>query len=282
MRRRDLLQFAPMALSGNAFPPMDRLLSALKIDQQANSVNLPGQYPAYSADLIKSIVRVAHFDLNKLKDLIAPHPHLVKSAWDWGFGDWETPLGAACHMGRRDIAEFLLSKTATPSLFSWVLFGDLPMVKQIVQAQPGIQRVAGPHSISLVAHARMGGKQSEAVLEYLNSLKDADMAEPIALTDQDRASLCGKYRFGPGSSELVEITDDMSLYLKSPMYTHAPQLNWTRQGTMARPLFHVGDKVFYPAGAPSIEIRFEQRAGTTMMTVRDGEIVLSASRQAQA
>jgi hypothetical protein len=28
---------------------------------------------------------------------------LARAAWDWGFGDWETALGAASHMGSRPI-----------------------------------------------------------------------------------------------------------------------------------------------------------------------------------
>lgn len=245
-------------------------------------MDLPDQYPAYSGDLIKTIVTVSHFDLNKLKDLIDPHPHLVKSSWDWGFGDWETPLGAACHMGRRDIADYLLSKGATPSLFSWVVFGNLPMVKQIVESQAGIQRVAGPHSISLLAHARTAGKPSEAVLAYLTSLNDADTAKPVPLTDEERTSLCGTYRFGAGPSQVVVVSDDMGSYQNTPMYTYAPQLNLTRHGAMGRPLFHVGNKVFYPAGAPTVEIRFETHADAATMTVKDGKEVLTAPRESKA
>lgn len=280
LTRRGLLQFALVAPSAKAFPQIARLLNNRESAQKGSSMDLPEQYPAYSAELIKAIVTVAHFDLNELKDLIDPHPHLVKSAWDWGFGDWETPLGAACHMGRRDIAEYLLSKGATPSLFSWVLLGDLYMVQEIIERKPGIQRVAGPHSISLLAHARMGGKQSEAVLEYLHSVKEADSARPIALTDGERTSICGTYRFGAGPSQLVEVIDDVRAYQNSPMYTYPPQLNWTHRGTMARPLFHVGNKVFYPAGAPAVEIRFEQQTDAEIMTVRDGRTVLTASREA--
>jgi len=280
--RRDLLRFGSLAVPAKAFSFANQPLNDIQTGLWGNSMNLPEHYPAYSPDVIEMIVTVAHFDLNKLKELIDPHPHLVKSACDWGFGDWETPLGAACHMGRRDIAEFLLSKGASPSLFSWVLLGDLQMVQHIVEHQPGIQRVAGPHSISLLAHARMGGKQSEVVFEYLQTLKDADSVKPIGLTDEDRTSICGTYRCGVGPSQVVEVTDDMRPYLNSPMYTYAPQLNWTRHNTVARPLFHLGSKVFYPAGAPSIEIRFEWHADAEVMTVRDGGTVfLTASRAAR-
>lgn len=279
--RRELLRFASLAVPAKAFSWVNQPLNNIQTDLKGNSMDLPEHYPAYSSDLIERIVTVAHFDLTQLKELIDPHPHLVKSAWDWGFGDWETPLGAACHMGRRDIAEFLFSKGASPSLFSWVLFGDLAMVQQMVEHQPGIERVTGPHSISLLAHARMGGKQSEVVLEYLHTL-NADSVRPIALTDEERTSICGTYRFGDGPSQVVEVTDDMRAYLNSPMYTYAPQLNWGRRNTLARPLFHLGSKVFYPAGAPSIEIRFAGHADAEVMTVHDGgTVVLSASRAAR-
>jgi hypothetical protein len=281
LTRRDLLQSMSVALSAKAFSQVPGQLKDSQVHETADSMSLPEQYPAYSADLIKPIVTVSHFDLNKLQALVDPHPHLVKSAWDWGFGDWETPLGAACHMGRRDIAEYLLNKGATPSLFSWVLFGNLPMVQQVVEHQVGIQRVSGPHSISLLAHARTAGKQSETVLEYLTSLKDADNPKPIALADQERVGLCGTYRFGSAPSQLVEVSDDLGPYKNSPMYTYAPQLNWTRHGTMGRPLFHLGNKVFYPAGAPSIEIRFEASSDVASMTIRDGKTVLIASREAK-
>lgn len=281
LTRRYLLQSVPLAISARALPLMASMFNDVQPVQKGN-MDLPEQYPAYSTDLIKTIVTVAHFDLSRLQELIDPDPHLVKSAWDWGFGDWETPLGAACHMGRRDIAEFLLAKGATPSLFSWVLFGDLAMVRQIVERQPGLRRVAGPHSISLLAHARMGGKQSEAVLEYLSSLNDADNAKPVALSEEERAKICGTYRFGAGPSQTVEVTDDVGTYQNSPMYTYAPQLNWTREGTMGRPLFHVGNKVFYPAGAPSVEIRFGDHAGNDEMSVRDGKMVLIGSRETKA
>lgn len=266
-----------MGLTASA---VQRLLRAESGGKETR-VTLPSEYPAYAPDLIRTVVTVAHFDLAKLKELVDAHPQLVKAAWDWGFGDSETPLGAACHMGRRDIADYLMAKGATPSLFSWVMLGDLHMVQQIVEQRPGIQRVAGPHSISLLAHARMGGKQAQPVLEYLRSLGDADGEKPVQLTAQERASACGSYRLGPAKADMVEVSDDMHAYENSPMYTYTPQLNWTREGMMGRPLFHVGGGVFYPAGARSVEIRFARDAGVEVMTIRDGGTVLSAPKDAR-
>ena len=136
LARRDLLQFASLALSGAVFPRMRGLFDDSQ--SKGNAVDLPEQYPAYPADLIKTIVTVSHFDLNKLKDLVDPHPHLVKAAWEWGFGDWETPLGAACHMGRRDIAEYLLAKGARRRrCFPGFCSGTFPWCGRAWRVRPG-------------------------------------------------------------------------------------------------------------------------------------------------
>lgn len=276
--RRSFLRSTSLVLSANAFASTNSPQDGIDARLNGNPASLPVRYPAYPPELIETLVTVSHFSLDKVQSIVDPHPHLVKAAWDWGFGDWETPLGAACHMGRRDIADYLLARGATPSLFSAVLSGDLASVKQIVERQPGIQRVAGPHSISLLAHARMGGKNAEAVLAYLHSLGNADMVRPMPLSDKEQQAICGSYRIGQFSSDVIEISTDMQAYANTPMYTYLPQLNWRHNRTMARPLFHLGDMTFYPAGAPSIQIRFEQAAQSMTMTVRDGGDLLTASR----
>jgi hypothetical protein len=51
---------------------------------------------------------------------------------------------------------------------------------------------------------------------------------------------------------------------------------------MTRPLFHLGDRVFCPAGAPSVRIRFTEDAGTVLMTVTDVALVLTARRKQES
>src|SRR5262245_6649415 len=65
-------------------------------------------YPTQEPDRVREMVGVSHFSLEKVTALVERQPTLAKASWDWGFGDWETALGAASHMGRRDIALFLL------------------------------------------------------------------------------------------------------------------------------------------------------------------------------
>ena len=66
--------------------------------------------PQLDPELVQSFVSKAHGDLDAVRDLLAREPELVNAAWDWGGGDWETGLGAAAHMGEREIALFLLER----------------------------------------------------------------------------------------------------------------------------------------------------------------------------
>ena len=59
----------------------------------------------------------AHGDLEKTKAMLAETPSLLNATWDWGGGDFEMAIGGAGHMGRRDIALFLISQGGRFDLF---------------------------------------------------------------------------------------------------------------------------------------------------------------------
>jgi hypothetical protein len=172
--RRSLLQFAGFALSAPSWS-----LAAIVDQPSPGSAAATGKFrlgesfPTQAPELAREMVRVAHFDLKRVQELVEAQPSLARAAWDWGFGDWESALGAASHMGNRPIAEYLISKGARPSLFSAAMLGQLEVVKAFVSAQPGAQRIRGPHSISLLAHAHAGGEAARSVFEYLQALGDA-------------------------------------------------------------------------------------------------------------
>ncbi len=113
--------------------------------------------PAQDPVVVKEMVGVSHANLARVREMVERQPALANAAYDWGFGDWENALGAASHMGRRDIAEVLLAHGARPSLFSAAMMGQLDVVRAFVTATPGVQRVLGPHGITLLAHAKAGG-----------------------------------------------------------------------------------------------------------------------------
>ena len=114
------------------------------------------------ADEVEECVRVAHFDLDKVKELVAARPALARAAWDWGGGDFETCLGAAAHMGRRDIAGFLLESGASFDLFASAMLGELSAVQAVIAARPGLLHSKGAHGLSLVYHAERGGADETA------------------------------------------------------------------------------------------------------------------------
>src|SRR5437588_11874502 len=170
--RRDLMKLAsaivPLALMPQAavgHPRSDELPSLLPVTDG---------FPSHPPELVRETVTVAHFDLKRVRELVNGRPALARAAWDWGFGDWESALGAASHMGNRAIAEYLIAQGARPSIFSAAMLGQLEVVKAFVAAQPAVVRIRGPHSISLLAHARKGGEAARPVFEFLQSLKEAD------------------------------------------------------------------------------------------------------------
>jgi hypothetical protein len=125
---------------------------------------------AAAPELVKDFVYHAHSNLGKVKELLEQTPGLLNASWDWGGGDWETALGAAAHMGRRDIALYLLDKGARVDLFAAAMLGKLDIVKAIVQDDPHAAKSLGPHTIPLLAHAEAGGDYSAEVVSYLKSL----------------------------------------------------------------------------------------------------------------
>ncbi|HEY2621564.1 MAG TPA: hypothetical protein VGI78_29800 [Acetobacteraceae bacterium] len=121
-------------------------------------------------DLVEDFVNNAHGNLDRVRDLLDRHATIVNAAWDWGGGDWETGLGAAAHMGRRDIAQHLLEHGARMDIFAAAMLGHLDVVRATIQAFPQASRWRGPHGITLLKHAEAGGAAAAPVADYLRSL----------------------------------------------------------------------------------------------------------------
>lgn len=126
--------------------------------------------PALAAGMVEEFVGVAHADYDRTKELLALEPGLINATWDRGGGDFETALGAAAHMGRKDIAEFLLQHGARLDIFAAAMLGNLEIVQAGLTAYPDAIRIPGPHNIPLIEHARAGGEEAKNVLEFLTSL----------------------------------------------------------------------------------------------------------------
>jgi len=123
--------------------------------------------PALAPSLVESFVSKAHGDLDAVRELLGREPQLVNAAWDWGGGDWETGLGAASHMGRRDIALFLLERGARMDVFAAAMLGETEIVRAMLVSFPELRDARGPHGIPLIAHAEAGGDEGREIIELL-------------------------------------------------------------------------------------------------------------------
>jgi hypothetical protein len=214
------------------------------------------------------MVGASHGRVDRVKELVEARPKMALAEWDWGFGDWESALGAASHVGNREIAEYLISKGARPTLFSATMLGQLDVVKAFVAASPGVQQIHGPHGITLLSHAKAGGERAKPVLAYLEQLGDADpRLESPVLTDAEVATFVGTYEFGQGPNDRIIIDASKG------------QLAFLRSKADKRGLSQRGPLEFSPVGAPAARIKFVVADGrATTLTVHDPDVVVTARR----
>ena len=115
------------SLLGLVTLPINNILYAknrITLNENNNSmVSEPKRYPAIPEEIANEVVAISHFNLDRLKTLVNKRPELARATWDWGFGDWETAIGAASHVGREDIVDFLISKGARPDIFTYAMLG---------------------------------------------------------------------------------------------------------------------------------------------------------------
>lgn len=227
-------------------------------------------FPRNDLERVNTVVGASHSNIEVVRTLVTEQPSLAKASWDWGFGDWETPLGAASHVGRREIAEFLIAHGARPSIFSAAMMGHVDAVRSLVEADPSLHALHGPHGISLLRHALAGGDDARAVVDYLVERFGPEEA-PLPLPDVQ--TLERRY----GGSFPVDA---------DPPLTFVVGVVGGRLmiGVGARPSIRLGpvsEDVFHPAGATAVRIIFEvadERA--VSLTVEDGPVRVSGIRSA--
>jgi hypothetical protein len=224
----------------------------------------PGEFPRQDIDAVREVVAASHRDFDRVKELVTARPALARATYDWGFGDWETALGAASHTGRRQIAELLLEHGARPDIFAFAMLGDLAAVKSMIECRPGAQRIAGPHGISLLRHAESGGEKAAAVVDYLRALGDAGIEqESLPLSPEQHAAYGGTFEFAGGTRFEIRSRDGQLVLV--------PQ-----NGSPLR-LFHIGEHLFHPTGARAVRITFRLEGGRAAgVAILDGPFLHSA------
>jgi len=158
MKRKKFLQ--QLIWTGGVFSVSPLWLSAQQ-DQRPDALDRA---------LVQKFVGAGHSDLETVQELLAETPTLLNAAHDWGGGDFETALGAASHVGRKNIVQFLLDQGAQANIFTACLFGDLEVVKAMLKWSPDQLHAKGPHGFTLLHHATRGGEEATAVKDFLESL----------------------------------------------------------------------------------------------------------------
>ena len=252
------------------------LKSALTTDNSVHDL-----YPTTHYSEISAVVGACHSNLDRVRELVNKKPELAKATWDWGFGDVESALGAASHMGRKDIADYLIDMGARPDIYTFAMLGKVDAVKAMIEAMPGIQSILGPHGFTLMHHATIRLRRKnvegsekvnqEELVAYLESLGNADEGQMSQeITEQEKEKYLGKYQFGNGENDYFEAKLNMR-----------KMLSLSRGDTFGRGLNKVGENTFAPGGAPSVRIKFElsnDRAKT--VSIFNPELVISAERMA--
>src|SRR6186997_1411716 len=216
-QRRRFIKSSVFGLIGiTAFDNSSAQAVINKIEMGNNAEPLFYRYPSMNDNMVSSIVGASHGNFDKVKELVNSRPELAGASWDWGFGDWETALGAASHVGRRDIAEFLMNHGARPDIFTYTMMGMLKSVQEVIETVPGIQTHGGPHGITLLQHAknRLENKDISSadaanvnkVISYLESLGNADLKpKSLDVTEEEKKKYLGEYRFGVGEEEIFVV-----------------------------------------------------------------------------
>jgi len=121
----------------------------------------------YKVDLVKEFVIAGHFDLDKVKNMLNDYPNLIYSRYDWGNGDFEEAIEGAGHKGNKEVAKYLIEKGARVNLFVLTMLGKTSLVKPTLEAYPSLVFSKGPHGLTLLHHAEVGGEESKELYDYL-------------------------------------------------------------------------------------------------------------------
>ena len=246
-----------------------------KVADDSVSDKAGARYPSIEDSIVSEVVGVSHFNLDRLKELVDPRPELARACWDWAFADWETAIGAASHVGRKDIVQYLISKGARPDIFTFAMLGSYSIVKSIVELQPGVQQTAGPHGISLLQHVKNGmaenkseNAEAKKLIDYLESLGDAD-GEKYSTTDPASAQkYIGDYKYGEGTA------DGFTIKFNSRKF-----ISLGRLGKSGGSLYKIGDNKYIYNGAPSTIVTFTEENGKVIsLTVTEPSLSISAKK----
>jgi len=125
-----------------------------------------------SPETIKEFVIASHFDMNKVKTMLADNPDLLTVQHQWGEDDFEDGLSAASHAGNRAIAEFFLAQGVPLTICAAAMLGKSEDVQKFLQADKSLANAKGAHQIPVMFHCAMSGNPQIADLLKTNGCNE--------------------------------------------------------------------------------------------------------------
>lgn len=122
-----------------------------------------------SLKMVKQFVIAGHNDLPKVKEMLATMPNLINCRHDWGGGDFEEAIEGSGHVGNKEIAKYLIHNGARVNLFVLTMLGKTDIVKATLEQFPSLLHTKGAHGFTLLHHAKIGGKESKELYNYLRN-----------------------------------------------------------------------------------------------------------------
>ena len=121
--------------------------------------------PELDPELIQTFVGNAHGNFAKVQELLEQEPRLLIAKWE-RFD--ENALEASGHVGRADIANYLLEKGAPLTIFAASMLGRTEDVAAFLRDNPALATADGVHGISILYHTALSGKVElvELLVEY--------------------------------------------------------------------------------------------------------------------
>ncbi len=278
--RRAVIKSAVFGLLTSSIPHIIYARKINAVPEDPNPDDLFHRYPAIDDELVKEVVGASHFNLERVRELVDRRPELSRATWDWGFGDWETAIGAASHVGRRDIAMYLMAKGARPDIFTFAMLGHYRAVKAMIESVDNVQTIAGPHGISLLRHAKSGLRDrekltrdqlrnSEVLIQYLEGLGNAGEQEVyLDMMPEEKEKYLGDYKYGDGDSDGFSIKLNMR-----------KMLSLGKIGNFGGALNRISSNEYVYNGVSSVSVSFNFEAGKVIsLTIKEPDLELTAKK----
>ena len=156
MKRNEFIKFGIIGLSGSFVLPV---IGTPKLHVEDKD--------PIDKKVIKEFVIAGHNDVVKVKEMLLTEPNLIYSSHDWGDGDFEEALEGAGHVGNKEIANYLIEQGARANLFVLTMLGKNKIVIPALEEYPSLINAKGPHGLTMLHHAKIGGEESKEIYNYL-------------------------------------------------------------------------------------------------------------------